>query len=77
MLNENGFFFFRFNDEGGCNQVIEAGPLMVRGVPLFVFPWVGTLPRVCTNRNTHLALCGLSCTTFLLSLLTGREGGRE
>ncbi|KAJ9552594.1 hypothetical protein OSB04_016639 [Centaurea solstitialis] len=30
---------FLFNDEGGCKQVIDAGPLMIRGVPLFVAPW--------------------------------------
>ncbi|XP_024963995.1 uncharacterized protein LOC112504288, partial [Cynara cardunculus var. scolymus] len=39
MLNENGIFFFKFNDIGGCDQVIEAGPLMIRGIPLFVHRW--------------------------------------
>lgn len=39
MMNPNGFYFFKFNDIGGCNQVIEAGPVMIRGIPLFVFPW--------------------------------------
>ncbi|XP_024964880.1 uncharacterized protein LOC112505167 [Cynara cardunculus var. scolymus] len=39
MLNENGIFFFKFNDVGGCDQVIETGPLMIRGVPLFVHRW--------------------------------------
>ncbi|XP_024958931.1 uncharacterized protein LOC112499892 [Cynara cardunculus var. scolymus] len=39
MLNENGIFFFKFNDVGGCDQVIEAGPLMIRGIPLFVHRW--------------------------------------
>ncbi|XP_024964279.1 uncharacterized protein LOC112504562 [Cynara cardunculus var. scolymus] len=40
MLNENGIFFsFKFNDVGGCDQVIEAGPLMIRGVSLFVHRW--------------------------------------
>ncbi|XP_024965720.1 uncharacterized protein LOC112505911 [Cynara cardunculus var. scolymus] len=39
MMNENGIYFFRFNDEGGCDWVIEADPLMVCGVPLFVYRW--------------------------------------
>ena len=33
------FIFFKFNDEGGANQVVESGPIMIRGVPFFVFPW--------------------------------------
>ncbi|KAJ9536539.1 hypothetical protein OSB04_un000291 [Centaurea solstitialis] len=39
MMNNNGIFFFKFNDVGGSNQVVEAGPLMIRGVPLFVEHW--------------------------------------
>ena len=39
MMNSNGIFFFKFNDEGGSVQAIEEGMLMIRGVPLFVFPW--------------------------------------
>ncbi|KAJ9561655.1 hypothetical protein OSB04_006815 [Centaurea solstitialis] len=39
MMNNNGVFFFKFNDIGGCNQVVENGPLMIRGVPLFVAHW--------------------------------------
>lgn len=39
MVNDHGFFFFRFNDEGGCLNVIEAPPLLIRGAPLFVTPW--------------------------------------
>ncbi|KAJ9536614.1 hypothetical protein OSB04_un000215 [Centaurea solstitialis] len=39
MMNKNGVYFFKFNDTGGCNQVIEGGPLMIRGVPLFVARW--------------------------------------
>ena len=39
MMNSNGYCFFKFNNEGGCSQVVENGPLMIRGVPLFVFPW--------------------------------------
>ncbi|KAJ9536498.1 hypothetical protein OSB04_un000335 [Centaurea solstitialis] len=39
MMNNNGFYFFKFNDVGGSKQVVEAGPLMIRGVPLFVSHW--------------------------------------
>ncbi|KAJ9566646.1 LOW QUALITY PROTEIN: hypothetical protein OSB04_002612 [Centaurea solstitialis] len=39
MMNNNGVMFFKFNDLGGCNQVIANGPLMVRGVPMFVAQW--------------------------------------
>ncbi|KAJ9561549.1 hypothetical protein OSB04_006709 [Centaurea solstitialis] len=39
MMNNNGVFFFKFNDAGGCSQVVENGPLMIRGVPLFVAHW--------------------------------------
>ncbi|KAJ9535818.1 hypothetical protein OSB04_un001029 [Centaurea solstitialis] len=39
MMNDNGIYYFKFNDLGGCNQVVEAGPLMIRGVPLFVEHW--------------------------------------
>ncbi|KAJ9536705.1 hypothetical protein OSB04_un000090 [Centaurea solstitialis] len=39
MMNSNGVYFFKFNDAGGCAQVIESGPLMIRGVPLFVSLW--------------------------------------
>ena len=39
MLDAKGFYFFRFNDKGGSILPIEAGPLMVKGVPLFVYQW--------------------------------------
>ncbi|XP_024964497.1 uncharacterized protein LOC112504774 [Cynara cardunculus var. scolymus] len=39
MVNDLGYFFFRFNDNGGCNQVAESSPLMIRGRPLFVSTW--------------------------------------
>ena len=26
MMNNNGVYFFKFNDLGGSNQVVEAGP---------------------------------------------------
>ncbi|KAJ9536666.1 hypothetical protein OSB04_un000139 [Centaurea solstitialis] len=39
MMNNNGFFFIKFNDEGGSQRAVEEGMLMVRNVPLFVSPW--------------------------------------
>ncbi|KAJ9539131.1 hypothetical protein OSB04_031864 [Centaurea solstitialis] len=39
MMNDNGFLFFRFSSIDGMRQVMEGGPWMIRGVPLFVFPW--------------------------------------
>ncbi|KAJ9536237.1 hypothetical protein OSB04_un000586 [Centaurea solstitialis] len=39
MMNSNGIYFFKFNDLGGASQVVENGPLMIRGVPLFVAHW--------------------------------------
>ncbi|KAJ9535959.1 hypothetical protein OSB04_un000877 [Centaurea solstitialis] len=39
MMNNNGIYFFKFNDVGGSKQVVETGPLMIRGVPLFVSHW--------------------------------------
>ncbi|KAJ9539213.1 hypothetical protein OSB04_031946 [Centaurea solstitialis] len=30
MMNNNGIYFSKFNDIGGSNQVVEAGPLMIR-----------------------------------------------
>ncbi|KAJ9536675.1 LOW QUALITY PROTEIN: hypothetical protein OSB04_un000148 [Centaurea solstitialis] len=39
MMNNNGIMFFKFNDLGGCSQVLAGGPLMIRGVPMFVAQW--------------------------------------
>ncbi|KAJ9566332.1 LOW QUALITY PROTEIN: hypothetical protein OSB04_002298 [Centaurea solstitialis] len=52
MMNPNGFYFFKFNTKGGCDQVIEAGPLMIRGVPLFVSTWDPTLGLVKPEHTT-------------------------
>ncbi|KAJ9536540.1 hypothetical protein OSB04_un000292, partial [Centaurea solstitialis] len=30
---------FQFNDEGGCTQAIEQGPLFIRGAPFFAAVW--------------------------------------
>ncbi|KAJ9564993.1 hypothetical protein OSB04_000959 [Centaurea solstitialis] len=39
MMNANGVYFFKFNDVGGCDHVIEQGPLFIRDAPLFSFKW--------------------------------------
>ncbi|KAJ9536466.1 hypothetical protein OSB04_un000347 [Centaurea solstitialis] len=39
MMNNTGFFFIKFNDEGGSQRAVEEGMIMVRNVPLFVSPW--------------------------------------
>ncbi|KAJ9541666.1 hypothetical protein OSB04_028172 [Centaurea solstitialis] len=39
MMNSNGVYFLKFNDEGGCNQVISHGPLFIRDAPFFVSTW--------------------------------------
>ncbi|KAJ9536685.1 hypothetical protein OSB04_un000158 [Centaurea solstitialis] len=39
MMNANGVYFLKFNDVGGCEQVVEQGPLFIRDAPLFVFRW--------------------------------------
>ncbi|KAJ9536700.1 hypothetical protein OSB04_un000085 [Centaurea solstitialis] len=39
MLNSNGGYFFKFNDAGGANQVLEQGHVFIQGVPFFLCPW--------------------------------------
>ncbi|KAJ9536236.1 hypothetical protein OSB04_un000585 [Centaurea solstitialis] len=39
MMNANGFFFIKFNDEGGSMRAVEEGMVMIQGVPMFVTPW--------------------------------------
>ncbi|KAI3729765.1 hypothetical protein L6452_18431 [Arctium lappa] len=58
MMNANGIFFFRFNDEGGSNQVVEAGPLMLHNIPLVAFNREG-VSRIdgalgCTETNASM-----------------------
>ncbi|KAJ9556556.1 hypothetical protein OSB04_011170 [Centaurea solstitialis] len=39
MMNNNGFFFIKFNDEGRSTSAMEEGMIMIRNVPMFVGPW--------------------------------------
>ena len=38
--HENGFFFFRFNTEGGLNAVLDRGPWLFAGRHLVLKKWV-------------------------------------
>lgn len=71
MVNNHGFFFFRFNDEGGCLNVVESSPLMIKGVPLFVSPWD---PSKGVSKPVHTS-CPLWIKFFNIPLVAfNREG---
>ncbi|XP_021979840.1 uncharacterized protein LOC110875959 [Helianthus annuus] len=42
MMNANGFFFFKFNDEGGMMNVLKDGPWIIKSQPLFLNTWTPT-----------------------------------
>ncbi|XP_022003028.1 uncharacterized protein LOC110900448 [Helianthus annuus] len=42
MMNANGFFFFKFNDEGRMLNVLKDGPWIIRSQPLFLNTWTPT-----------------------------------
>ncbi|XP_021996129.1 uncharacterized protein LOC110893325 [Helianthus annuus] len=42
MMNANGFFFFKFNDEVGLSNALKDGPWIVRSQPLFLDVWTPT-----------------------------------
>ncbi|XP_022030707.1 uncharacterized protein LOC110931630 [Helianthus annuus] len=42
MMNANGFFFFKFNDEVGMSNVLKDGPWIIRLQPLFLDNWTPT-----------------------------------
>ncbi|XP_021996195.1 uncharacterized protein LOC110893393 [Helianthus annuus] len=39
MMNESGFFFFKFDSKDGLMKVLEGGPWLIRKVPLFLNVW--------------------------------------
>ncbi|XP_022024397.1 uncharacterized protein LOC110924709 [Helianthus annuus] len=39
MMNDNGFFFFKFSDEAGMSKVLKDGPWIIRSQPLFLNIW--------------------------------------
>ncbi|XP_024964658.1 uncharacterized protein LOC112504935, partial [Cynara cardunculus var. scolymus] len=71
MVNDLGYFFFRFNDNGGCNQGVESSPLMIRGRPLFVSIWD---PSKGLKKPEHTS-CPLWIKFYNISLVAfNREG---
>ncbi|XP_022014985.1 uncharacterized protein LOC110914504 [Helianthus annuus] len=42
MMNDNGFFFFKFSDEAGLLNVLKDGPWIIRSQPLFLNVWSPT-----------------------------------
>ncbi|XP_021979876.1 uncharacterized protein LOC110876000 [Helianthus annuus] len=42
MMNANGFFFFKFEDRKGMDDVLEGGPWMIRNKPMFLNIWSPT-----------------------------------
>ncbi|XP_021994774.1 uncharacterized protein LOC110891390 [Helianthus annuus] len=39
MMNSSGFFFFKFESKEGMDKVLDAGPWLIRKVPLFLNVW--------------------------------------
>ncbi|KAJ0955350.1 hypothetical protein HanPSC8_Chr01g0001871 [Helianthus annuus] len=39
MMNSKGFFFFKFKDKKGIDQLLEDGPWMIRNVPIILKEW--------------------------------------
>ena len=39
MVNEEGYYFFRFSTEQGMAEVMENGPWLINNVPIFVQRW--------------------------------------
>ena len=39
MVNNEGFFFFKFSNEQGLQEVMENGPWLINDLPLFVNRW--------------------------------------
>ncbi|XP_021979838.1 uncharacterized protein LOC110875957 [Helianthus annuus] len=42
MMNDNGFFFFKFSDEAGMMNVLKDGPWIIRSQPFFLNIWSPT-----------------------------------
>nr|GFA95337.1 zinc knuckle CX2CX4HX4C [Tanacetum cinerariifolium] len=39
VMHKNGFFFFKFSAKEGMERVLEAGPWLIRSVPLILNIW--------------------------------------
>ncbi|KAJ9535758.1 hypothetical protein OSB04_un001085 [Centaurea solstitialis] len=47
ILNDQGYFFFKFNSEQGLNFVLENGPWLFNGMPIFIQHWQ---PGLCFDK---------------------------
>ncbi|KAJ9567984.1 hypothetical protein OSB04_003950 [Centaurea solstitialis] len=47
ILNDQGYFFFKFNTDQGLNFVFENGPWLFNGMPIFILRW---LPGLCFDK---------------------------
>ncbi|KAJ9554964.1 hypothetical protein OSB04_009578 [Centaurea solstitialis] len=48
ILNDQGYFFFKFNSEQGLNFVFENGPWLFNGMPIFIQKWQ---PGLCFDKS--------------------------
>ncbi|KAJ9543329.1 hypothetical protein OSB04_023036 [Centaurea solstitialis] len=47
ILNDQGYFFFKFNSDQGLNFVFENGPWLFNGMPIFIQKWQ---PGLCFDK---------------------------
>ncbi|KAJ9564078.1 hypothetical protein OSB04_000044 [Centaurea solstitialis] len=47
ILNDQGYFFFKFNSDQGLNFVFENGPWLLNGMPIFIQRWQ---PGLCFDK---------------------------
>ncbi|KAJ9544701.1 hypothetical protein OSB04_024408 [Centaurea solstitialis] len=47
ILNDQGYFFFKFNSDQGLNFVFENGPWLFNGMPIFIQRWQ---PGLCFDK---------------------------
>ncbi|KAJ9556064.1 hypothetical protein OSB04_010678 [Centaurea solstitialis] len=47
ILNDQAYFFFKFNSEQGLNFVLENGPWLFNGMPIFIQQWQ---PGLCFDK---------------------------
>lgn len=68
--NGNGYFFFKFGDKNGLNQVIEDGPWIIQNVPIFVNRWEVVL-TLSKHNHTNVPLW-VKIHNIPCELLTGQ-----
>jgi hypothetical protein len=50
LANDNGFFFFQFSNAEKCSTILEAGPWLFSGKPLFLKRWQ---PGLILTKESH------------------------